>query len=61
MFSLIVNYSSIRILLVVFFNELKLDQMDTKIVFLYDNLEEEIHMAQFEGFIKEGAENMVCC
>ena len=59
-FSLVVKYSSIRVLLAITtFNDLELDQIDVKTVFLHGNLEEEILMDQPEGFIKEGTGDMV--
>ncbi|KAH9705095.1 hypothetical protein KPL70_011743 [Citrus sinensis] len=60
-FSPVVKHSSIRILLAVTtFFDLELDQMDVKTAFLHGNLEEEILMAQPEGFIEEEIEDMVC-
>ncbi|KAH9779747.1 hypothetical protein KPL71_007827 [Citrus sinensis] len=60
-FSSVVKYSSIRVLLAITtFFDLELDQMDVKTTFLNGNLEEEILMAQPEGFIEEGIEDMVC-
>ncbi|KAH9781363.1 Integrase catalytic domain-containing protein [Citrus sinensis] len=60
-FSPVVKYSSIRILLAIAaYNDLELDQMDVKTAFLHVNLEEEILMDQPEGFIEEGTEDMVC-
>ncbi|KAH9743695.1 hypothetical protein KPL70_003390 [Citrus sinensis] len=60
-FSPVVKYSSIRILLAIAaYNDLELDQMDVKTTFLHGNLEEEILMDQPEGFIEEGTEDMVC-
>ncbi|KAH9745767.1 CCHC-type domain-containing protein [Citrus sinensis] len=58
-FSPVVKYSSIRILLAIAaFNDLELDQIDVKTAFLHGNLEEEILMDQPEGFIEEGSEDM---
>lgn len=59
-FSHVVKHSSIRVLLAIttLFN-LKLYQMDVKTIFLHGNLNEEILMAQPEGFIEEGTEDMV--
>ncbi|KAH9780178.1 hypothetical protein KPL71_007988 [Citrus sinensis] len=60
-FSPVVKYSSIRILLaIIALNDLELDQMDVKTAFLHGNLEEEILMDQPEGFIEERIEDMVC-
>ncbi|KAH9770959.1 hypothetical protein KPL71_012540 [Citrus sinensis] len=60
-FSLVVKYSSIRVLLAITaFNDLELDQMDVKTAFLHGSLEEEILMDQPEGFVEEGTEDMVC-
>jgi len=39
--------------------ELKIDQLDIKITFLYDNLDEEIYMSQLTGFKTAGKENIV--
>ena len=39
--------------------DLHLEQLDVKIVFLYENLEEEIYMVQPEGFQVHGKENLV--
>ena len=35
-------------------------QMDVKIAFLNDNLDEQIYMMQPEGFITKNQEHMVC-
>ena len=39
---------------------LTLAQMDVKTAFLHSDLDEEIYMAQPEGFEKFGKEHMVC-
>ncbi|KAH9650271.1 hypothetical protein KPL70_026312 [Citrus sinensis] len=65
-FSPVVKHNSIRLLLVVTaFLDLELDQMDVRrmdvrTAFLHGNIDEEIFMAQPEGFIEEGAEDIVC-
>ncbi|KAL0549956.1 hypothetical protein IC582_014451 [Cucumis melo] len=52
---------SIRILLsIATFYDYKIWQMDVKIVFLNENLEESIYMVQPEGFIQKGQEQKVC-
>ena len=54
------KHSSFRILLALVAQyELKLDQLDMKIAFLYGNLEEEIYMSQPIGFKIAGKKNMV--
>jgi hypothetical protein len=40
--------------------DLELHQMDIKTAFLNDNLQENIYMAQLEGFAVEGKEHMGC-
>ncbi|KAH9697414.1 hypothetical protein KPL71_023600 [Citrus sinensis] len=60
-FSLIVKYSSIRLMLVLsVYHYLELEQMDVKTAFLHGSLDEEIFMAQPEGFIERGSEDNVC-
>ncbi|KAH9751577.1 hypothetical protein KPL71_014347 [Citrus sinensis] len=60
-FSPVVKYSSIRVLLAITtHHDLELDQMDVKTAFLHGNLEEEIYMEQPEGFIQRESEDMVC-
>ena len=61
MFSLVVKHSSIRVLLaMVALFDLKVEQLDVKIAFLHDELEEQIYMHQPEGFIISGKEDHVC-
>ncbi|KAH9781841.1 hypothetical protein KPL71_008631 [Citrus sinensis] len=60
-FSPIVKYSSIRLLLALSaYHDLELEQMDVKTAFLHGSLDEEIFMAQPEGFIEKGSEDKVC-
>ncbi|KAL5804930.1 hypothetical protein ACOSQ3_031730 [Xanthoceras sorbifolium] len=60
-FSPIVKYSSIRILLALVAQfDLELVQLDVKTAFLHGDLEEEIYMTQPEGFRVAGKENWVC-
>ena len=60
-FSPVVKYNSIRLLLALsVFHDLKLEQMDVQTAFLHGSLDEEIFMAQPEGFIESGSEDKVC-
>ncbi|KAH9736371.1 hypothetical protein KPL71_018077 [Citrus sinensis] len=60
-FSPVVKHSSIRILLaMVALLDLELEQMDVKTAFLHGNLEEQILMAQPEGFECKDKEDYVC-
>ena len=60
-FSLIVRHTSIRVLLsIVTAQDLKLEQIDVKTVFLHRHLEESIYMEQPPGFQEPGAEGKVC-
>ncbi|KAH9659867.1 hypothetical protein KPL70_024018 [Citrus sinensis] len=60
-FSPVVKHSSIRILLaMVALLDLELEQMDVKTAFFHGNLEEQILMAQPEGFECKGKEDYVC-
>ncbi|KAH9753275.1 hypothetical protein KPL71_015010 [Citrus sinensis] len=57
-FSPVVKYNSIRLLLALsVFHDLKLEQMDVQTAFLHGSLDEEIFMAQPEGFIESGSED----
>ena len=40
--------------------DLELHQMDVKMAFLNEDLDENIYMAQLKGFVKEGKERMEC-
>ncbi|KAL9259890.1 Retrovirus-related Pol polyprotein from transposon TNT 1-94-like protein [Drosera capensis] len=39
---------------------LKIDQLDVKIIFLHGNLNEKIYMTHIEGFEVKGKEHLVC-
>ena len=61
MFSRIVKYTSIRILLALVVEyELELARLDVKTTFLHGDLEEEIYMTQPYGFKVAGKENRMC-
>ena len=60
-FSHVVKLTSIRILLSVVESEnLHLEQMDVKTVFLHGDLDNDIYMQQPEGFVVPGKEHIVC-
>lgn len=60
-FSPVVKHNSIRALLaMVAFHDMELEQLDVKTTFLNSNLEEQIMMAQLEGFECKGMEDHVC-
>jgi hypothetical protein len=60
-FSHVVKMTSIRtILSLVAVEDLHLEQLDVKIVFLHGDLEEEIYMQQPQGYEVKGKENLVC-
>ena len=48
------------VLSIVAIEELYLEQLDAKTVFLHGDLDEEIYMDQPEGFLEERKRNMVC-
>ena len=48
------------VLRIVASEELYLEQLDVKIVFLHRDLDEDIYMHQPEGFLDEGKKYMVC-
>ena len=60
-FAPVARYSSIRTVLAIA-NQMNLEvhQMDVRSAFLNGNLEEDIYMAQPEGYIDENKPNMVC-
>jgi len=60
-FSSVSKKDSLRIIMaLVSHYDLELHQMDVKIAFLNENLEEEVYMDQPEGFSIEEKEYMVC-
>ena len=60
-FSPVVKLTTIRLVLkIVAAENLHLEQLDVKTVFLHGDLEEELYMRQPEGFIKEDKKNLVC-
>ncbi|KAH9769125.1 hypothetical protein KPL71_011879 [Citrus sinensis] len=60
-FSPVVRFASIRLMLAIVAHlDLELYQMDIKIAFLNGELEEEIYMAQPQGFVIKGQERKVC-
>ena len=61
MFSLVVNHTSIRILLTLVAEyELGLTQLDVKTTFLHKDLEEEIYITPLCDFKVAGKENNMC-
>ena len=52
--------STIKLVLgMVIVENLHLEQLDVKTIFLHGNLEEDIYMIQLEEFIVQGQENLV--
>ena len=60
-FSHVVKMTSNHFVLsIVATEDLHLEQLDVKVAFLHGDLDEEIHMAQPQGFEVKGKENLVC-
>ena len=60
-FSSIVKMTSIHtVLSLVATEDLHLEQLDVKTTFLHGDLDEELYMAQAQGFEVKGKENLVC-
>ena len=60
-YSPVARIATIRVLLALAAsNGLHVHQMEVKIAFLYEELEEEIYMEQPDGFVVPGEENKVC-
>ncbi|BBN67512.1 transposable element gene, partial [Prunus dulcis] len=60
-FSPVVKHTSIRLLLAMATqHDMEIEQMDVKTAFLHGDLKETIFMAQPEGFVEYGNENLVC-
>ena len=60
-FSSIVRHTSIRMLLsIIAAQDLELEQMDVKTIFLQENLEESTYMEQPPGFKEHETEGKVC-
>ena len=60
-FSPVVKHTSIRIILAMVARyNLELEQLDVKTTFFHGDLEEDIYMAQPEGFKEAGKEDCVC-
>ena len=54
------HYSLRLIMAIVAAKDLEIIQLDVKTAFLYGDLQEEIYMAQPEGFVIPGKEEAVC-
>ena len=60
-FSPFIKNTTIKLVLGIVASEnLHLEQLDVKTVFLHSDLEKEIYMHQLEGFIVQGNKNLVC-
>ena len=61
-FSPVVKMTTLRLLLgVVATEDLELEQLDVKMTFLHEDLEEDIHMSQPAGFLATGEESHLIC
>lgn len=60
-FSPVIRFANLRLLLAVTAElNLEADHLDVETAFLNGDIDEEIYMAQPEGFVKPGCENKVC-
>ena len=60
-FSPVAKLTSMRLLMSLAATfDLEIEQMDVKRTFLHGDLEEEMYMKQFEGFIIKAKEELVC-
>ena len=57
--SITIRYNSI--LAIAAIEDMELHHMDVSSAFLNGDLEEDIYMAQPEGFVEPGQEHLVCC
>lgn len=60
-FSPVVKHVSIRLLLAITVSDdLELEQLDVKTIFLHGFIEEEIYMEHSEGYVVKGKDDHVC-
>jgi hypothetical protein len=60
-FAPVAKFTSIYcILALATLEDMEIHQMDVKMTFLNDELEEEIYMEQVQGFVHQGGEHVVC-
>lgn len=60
-FSLVVKFNTIRsVISIVAIEDLHLEQLDVKTVFLHEDLDEETYIHKSEGFFKKEKKNMMC-